>query len=491
MAENSAYKKGLKGISVFGGLQVYKMLIGIISTKISAVFLGPAGVAIYGLFTSTLNTFESVISCGLGMSSVKDIAQAKDDPNKLSSIYKALERMTYLVGIIGFLIIIIFARQVSVFTFGNPDYAWGFRILSVTMIFNQILTAQGALLTGLTEYSLITRMRLWVGILTVITVGTLYIIWGKKGIVPAIFLSSAINDTVTAIITRKIKLPKVRISWRETLQLGGPMLTAGIFLSMSWFLNSLSGYLMRVYIGRTSDDITLGLFLSSFALVNTYLGLVFSSVSSDFYPRLSAVKEEKKEFQMVASSEMELVFLLIVPLVSMLMVFVHPVLQIFYSSKFFGANQIIIWSAMSMVLKTPSWICSIGFMAIGKTKIYLYNNLIHMAYQFGLNVLGFYLGGLLGVGLTYAIGNGLFGLQSIILLRHQGQSAFNVQAFRLMLLLVGSSTALAIWCTLTEGWLMYVVGSITATAISTYCLMELNHRIPIVQVIRNSIRKKK
>lgn len=490
MADSSAYKKGLKGILVFGGLQIYKMMIGVVSTKISAIFLGPAGVAIYGLFTSTLNTFEAFTSCGLGISAVKDIAQSKGDPPKLATTYKVLKRLTSIVGIVGLSIIFIFATQLSKLTFGNAEYAWGFRVLSVTMIFNQILSSQGALLTGLTEYGLITRMRLWTGVLTVVAVGVLYILWGVKAIVPAIFMSSAISALITIITVWKIKLPKVKISWRETFQLGGPMFKAGIYLSMSWLLNSLGAYIIRVFIGRVGDDVSLGLFISSFALVNTYLGLIFSSIESDFYPHLSIVNGDKKEFKIVASSELELVLLLVVPLVSLLMVFVLPVLQLFYTSKFFGANQIIIWSAVSMVVNIPQWVCSVGLMSLGKTKIYMYNKLVHMLYQLVLNLLGFYFWGLLGIGLTYTIGNAIFSIQSLLILRKFGYSVFDKSSFNMMMALLACTIALAIWCTLTHGWLMYLVGSIAAALICTYGFIQINHRIPVVQMIRSRINKK-
>lgn len=487
MVDSSAYKKGLKGISVFGGLQIYKMLISIVSTKISAIFLGPAGVAIYGLFTSTLNTFEAIISSGLGISAVKDIAQSKDNSVKLSTMYKVLKRLTSIVGIVGLLIIFIFSAQLSEFTFGTTEYAGGFRVLSVTMIFTQILSSQGALLTGLTEYGLIARMRLWTGFISLVAVGLLYVIGGVKAIVPAIFISSAISVLITILTVRKIKLPKVDVSWRETLRLGGPMFRAGIYLSMSWLLTSLSSYFIRVFINRIGDDFILGLFISSFSLVNTYLGLIFSSIESDFYPRLSAVMGEKDKFKSVASSELELVFLLIVPLVSLLMVFVIPVLQIFYSSKFFGANQIIIWTAVSMVFRIPGWVSSVGLMSLGKTKIYMYNHLVHMVYQLGLNLVGFYYGGLLGIGLTYTIGYALFSIQSVLVIHKQGYCVFGITSLRLMLVLLGCICGLAVWCTLTRGWYMYLVGTIAVVAICVVAFSQINRRIPIAQMIRSRL----
>ena len=90
------YKKGLKGIAVFGGLQVYKILLSVLTTKVSALFLGPVGSGIYGLISSTLTTVEAVVGCGLGTSAVKDISQgkAKNDEQSIASVYTVVNRLS-------------------------------------------------------------------------------------------------------------------------------------------------------------------------------------------------------------------------------------------------------------------------------------------------------------------------------------------------------------------------------------------------------------
>ena len=49
-SEQTAYRNIFKATSLFGGVQVYQILIKIIKTKVVAVLLGPVGVGILGLF---------------------------------------------------------------------------------------------------------------------------------------------------------------------------------------------------------------------------------------------------------------------------------------------------------------------------------------------------------------------------------------------------------------------------------------------------------
>ena len=51
--EKQEYKNSLKATSLFGGVQVYNIIITILKSKVVALLLGPGGMGIYGLLTST------------------------------------------------------------------------------------------------------------------------------------------------------------------------------------------------------------------------------------------------------------------------------------------------------------------------------------------------------------------------------------------------------------------------------------------------------
>ena len=487
MADSSAYKKGLKGISVFGGLQIYKILISVISTKISAVFLGPVGLGIYGLYTSTMTTIEGLTNCGLGISAVKDIAQSKGNDIETARTFIVLNRLVWFTGLIGVAVCFFFADILSEVTFGNHDYAWGFRIISLTLLAQQLTAGKEALVIGLSKYKMIAKLRLYVGLLTLIASATFYIIMGIRGIVPVIFASAFIHAIVAFAVTRKIELPKVKVTRAETFTLGKLMLLAGIFLSISWVLGSASGYAIRVFIRSFSDEATLGLFISSFALVNTYLGLVYTSIEGDVYPRLSSTKGDKEDFRTLAQSEMELVLFLIVPLVALLIVFSQPVLQVFYSSKFLGAKNIIMWSAVSMVVRTPGWVASVGMRSLGRNKEYMYNQLVANLYQLIMNIIAFYYWGLLGVGISYTIARVFYSIQSIWWLHRMGYQCINRKVCLLVIATCLPIVTIALIGTLFNNIILYSVGTLIAAFVCLYCYRQLDKRMHITKLIKSKL----
>lgn len=488
--EDSAktYKKGLKGIAVFGSLQVYKIILSVITTKISALFLGPAGSGIYGLISSMLMTSEIIISCGLSTSAVKDFSQAQvsGDNNKISNIYTSLNRLSFITGLIGTIVVIIFSSQLSNLAFGSDEYASWLIILAVTILINQLTSGQGAFLTGLRRYKLLARQRLIGGGLSALITGCSYYLLGINGIVPTILLTSITNLTVSYLIVRGVKIPNFKINFIESLRFGLPMLKMGISIGLSYAIIALTGFLIRAYISHMSDVATVGLFTASFSLINTYLGLVFSSIESDYYPRLSAIVTDKAEYKSVMLNEMELLIFLLTPLVALLVVFAQPVLAIFYSTKFFAAKTIISWSAFSMLVRIPGWAMSIGIICSGNTILYLKNQLFFCFYQLILNIIGFNYGGLTGLGVSFVIAQLIFLFQNFYIQHKYNNLTFNAQIIRLMVLSSGVIFCLCMLVTFVDSiLLLFGVGGLLSVLTVFYCFNGLNKRVPIIQLIKS------
>lgn len=489
--EKKTYKKGLKGIAVFGGLQVYKILLSVATTKVCAIFLGPYGSGIYGLITSTLTSAEGLVSCGLGTSAVKDIAQAKTsgDSEGITTAYMTLRWLVWITGLIGTLGLMLLSNPISKLIFGTPQYANWFRIASVSILFNQLVSGQGALMTGLQRYKLIARQRLISGLLCAIISLVLYALLKVKGIVPVIVLTALVNYIVSLFVIRGVKLQKVRMSFVDALRNSGPMFKMGISIGLNWTMISLAGFTIRAYISNLSDVATVGLFTASFSLVNTYLGLVFASIESDYYPRLSGSVDNDHDYRMIMVNEMELLIWLLSPLVAILTVFAQPVLAIFYSTKFYGANILIGWSAVSMVARVPGWAMALGIISKGNTILYLRSQLLFIAYQLGMNMVGFTVGGLTGLGISYTISQICYSLQNYYIQRkfyHLSLGKNLCQILFLTLIILCGLCVVKMFC---ASVFLYTIGSISCVLISLYSVLALNKRMNVIAIIKSRIRR--
>ena len=73
---NFTYKSIAKANSIFGGVQLINILISVVRSKFVAIFLGPSGMGMMGLFQSTLDLIKSATNMGLNTSAVRDVSIA-------------------------------------------------------------------------------------------------------------------------------------------------------------------------------------------------------------------------------------------------------------------------------------------------------------------------------------------------------------------------------------------------------------------------------
>ena len=76
---NNSYSHILKYTSLFGGVQMLNILIGLVRNKLVAVLLGPAGMGLVALFSSTIKLVVDSTNFGLHISAVRNISMAFDN----------------------------------------------------------------------------------------------------------------------------------------------------------------------------------------------------------------------------------------------------------------------------------------------------------------------------------------------------------------------------------------------------------------------------
>ena len=129
-------KSLLKGISLFGGVQIIQVLISIIRGKFVAMFLGPEGMGINTLYYSALNTVQIFGSLGLNLAIVKEISANHSDEAKLSGNIALAIRLIFITAIFGALICFALSPLLSRITFGNYSATVKFMALSLSLFFS-------------------------------------------------------------------------------------------------------------------------------------------------------------------------------------------------------------------------------------------------------------------------------------------------------------------------------------------------------------------
>ena len=120
----SAYRQVLKATSLFGGAQIFIILIGLVRSKIIALYLGADGFGVTSLLNTPLQLIATITGLGISFSAVREIAIAYEqrEQERLDRIYSVFYKWLWVTGILGTLLVIMISPILSYWSFGNLTY---------------------------------------------------------------------------------------------------------------------------------------------------------------------------------------------------------------------------------------------------------------------------------------------------------------------------------------------------------------------------------
>ncbi|MFZ4400959.1 MAG: O-antigen translocase [Bacteroidales bacterium] len=483
--QQSSYRQIMKATSIFGGVQVFTILISIIRSKFVAVLLGPAGIGIVGLLTSTAGLIGGLTNFGLGTSAVKNVAVANTSGNiyRISIVIKVLRRLVWGTGILGALVMIIFSPLLSQLTFGNHDYTLAFIWISVTLLFNQLSSGQLVLLQGMRKLQYLAKSSLAGSALGLIITVPLYYKFGIDGIVPAIIIASVVSLLLTWYFAKKIEVVKVKVSVIRTVAEGKNMLVMGILISLSSLIALGASYIVRIFISNTGGVEQVGLFAAGFTIINTYVGLIFNAMGTDYYPRLSSVAHNNEMCKQTINQQAEVALLILSPILMGFLVFIQWIVIILYSDKFVAIDEMIHWAALGMLFKAASWSIAFIFLAKGASKLFFWSELISNIYMLGLNIIGYHIMGLSGLGLSFMLGYLLYLIQVFVISKIKYQFSFNPSFIRIFIIQMFIAISCFVIVDVISKPYSYIIGSVLILASALFSYKELDKRISISQLL--------
>jgi O-antigen/teichoic acid export membrane protein len=345
------------------------------------------------------------------------------------------------------------------------------------------------MLQGMRKLQYLAKANMAGSLLGLIINVPLYYIWGLKGIVPGIIVTALITLTVSWYFSHKVNIETVKVSKSLIFTEGKNMLFMGFMISLSGLITLATSYALRIFISNTGGVDQVGLFNAGFVIINTYVGLVFNAIATDYYPRLSSVAHSNVLCKQTVNQQAEIAILILAPILIIFIVFINWVIIVLYSTKFIAVNEMIIWAALGMFFKAASWCIGFVLLAKGVGKVFFWNELISNSYIFGLNILGYHFLGLKGLGISFVISYLLYLIQVFWLCRIKFEFSFDkafVHIFLIQFFLVFLSFISEI--SLAKPYPYYIgIGLIIIS--SWYSFKELDKRLKLKSLLISRFKK--
>ena len=487
----SSYRQIVKATSLFGGVQFFQIIISIVRSKFVAILLGPSGMGVVGLLTSSTGLITGLTNFGLGTSAVKNISEATatNDNERISTVILVMRRLLWVTGLRGALVTLIFSPLLSEFTFGNKDYTLAFVWISITLLFNQLSTGELVILQALRHLQNLAKANVYGSFVGLLITIPLYYKFGIEGIVPVIIITSFVTLFFSWYFAKKVKLENTSVSYTKTVAEGKSMMVMGFMISLSGLITLIAAYLLRIFINRTGNVADVGFYSAGFTIINTYVGMIFTAMGTDYYPRLSVVASDDEQCKQLINQQSEIALLILAPILIAFLIFVNWAIIILYSSQFLSITGMVYWATMGIFFKAVSWAIAFVFLAKGVGKLYFWNEFFGSIYFLLFSLLGYYYGGLTGLGVSFLISYILYLIQVFFIAKVKYEFSFSpsfMQIFVIQFLLAMAGFAVVY---LINQPYTYILGVILIGFSCWYSYKELESRIGVKEIIQGVLEK--
>lgn len=486
MSENkSSYGSIMKATSIFGGVQVFNILVTLIRGKAVALLIGTPGMGLNGLLLSGINLIKTVTSLGINESAVKDISKAhsSNDQVHIRTTFQVFKRLIWFTAILGIIATIIFSPLLSKFAFGDTTKTTSFIWLSVTFIFGALSGGIYTLLRGTRQLKYLAQANIFGGIVGLVVALPIFYFFGIDGVVPAIILTAFANYLVSLYFKSKIHFEPIVVSWQETFQLGKPIVQLGLSLTLINILASGVAFALNAFISKTGSLSDVGLYSAGNAIVEGYVGMVFTAMATDYFPRLAGVINDEVKWKKLVNEQAELV-LIILGIVLILLLTTTPLLiRILLSKEFMASQNFIQFAVLAIPLKGLVWVVGYIILAKGNNKLFLTVEIIANLIVLGFNLLFYHLYGLTGLGISLSLSYLVSSIFMLTILKRKYDFKFTFGVFKLLFICFLSLLLCLISIHFLESPYLYLAEFMIVLGTISFFVHEFNQRIPIKSIV--------
>ena len=392
----------MKVAGLVGSLQSVNIICSVLRAKLVALWIGPVGIALFGIFNSALDMISLVVQLGLRPSAVRELGRA--DHASVPRIVRALRVTALCLGVGGAILTLCFAPLLSRISFGDGSWWWAFAWLAVAVFLLSLNNAESAVFQGLGRFRKLARCSMIGSLGGCLVSVPMFYFWRIDSIVPSILAYAVCSWLALGFYREKVPAPAAEdLGLRRNLRTGRQLVTFGMYLTVMGIVNYGVTYLFLAYLNVVADETVVGYYQAGVTLVNRYGSLVFAALSMEYLPRLSAHAHSRNRTELMVSNQF---FLLVVCLAGVLSMFValSPLLiRLFYSDSFLPVLPFVVLAAGATLFKGVSWCLGVEVLARGDGRVFLVTEISSGALNLLLSMLLYRLWGFTGLGVAYVL----------------------------------------------------------------------------------------
>lgn len=355
------HTKRIKTIVNFILLNILRNILGVVRSKIIAVFHGVAQVGLLGQFLTLNNLQIRLVTFGVSASLINSYNYGTSKNWLKEQIFLVNFSIILIANIINTIIVGIFVTGLTILIYGNIQFKlfiWMGLFLnyiySLSLFFEITVQAKQ-------DFSILWKARSWSIISALITVVPLTYYFSVLGVI----LNLIILYTVSFIYLF-IQLKKY-LSWKKIslvsnikkeiilyiLKVAGTDMVRTLFILGSLFL-------VRIFILHYFGLVISG-YYQAIVSISNYSNILAEGFIVYYYPTISSFRNEK--FKEELNLNFEILLYIILPFIALIIILSQPVLMILFSSEFVFLKNNLELLLVSKLVYIIYYFYSINFLA--------------------------------------------------------------------------------------------------------------------------------
>lgn len=420
MSESHSYGRILRSTSLMGLASVLNYVVGLVRVKLVALLLGPGGIGLVSLYTSTTALVSTVAALGLSNSAVRVLAQAHEanDSERFTETVKILRRACWVLGSAGWILTAALSPWLSDLVFASRTHVGALALLGGTVLFSILATGHTAILQGVQRIADVARLNIVTMLVNSVLTVYIYLVLGEEGIVPALLLTAATNVLVAWHFSSRVSVGDGVPSWSTVLQGVRALASLGVAFMWSAILLAALDVFVRGFVARELGMEAAGYYQAAWTLSGLFAGFILTSMSSDFYPRLSAHIHDHPTAVRIINHQTEIGILLAIPGLMATLAFSPVLIALFYSAEFQPGSALLPWFVLGILGRVIAWPLGFVQLALGASKLFVATETLFVTLQAFLVIALVQSHGLVGVALAFSATYAIYLLAMLMLARH-------------------------------------------------------------------------
>lgn len=468
------YSHILKYVSLFGGVQGLVILIGLVRNKVMAVLLGVAGVGFNSLMVSMQTFASQTTNLGISFGAVPRLSEYFElgHQRKLMYYIQVIRLWSIIAACLGLLFCLALSPFVDSwsFTWGNHTLHYAMLGLSVAAI--AISGGETAILKATRQLGKLVLLQIISALVSVGLSIPLYYFWGQSGVVPAIVL--IYFATMIATLSYSYRCYPLRLSFKKSIFLqGASMIRLGLAFVLAAAIGSASEMLIRSYLNVEGGLGSVGLYNAGYMIAITYAGIVFASMESDYFPRLSAISKDVPATNEMVNKQIEVSLLLLAPMLVGLIMLLPVLVPLLFSERFTPVVAMAQVAVLAMYFKALTVPVSYITLARSYPLAFLMLESIYFMTLVIAVMLGYTYWGIWGTGVAIVVAHAIEYLTTIAFAysKYSYRCTWSIGRYAFVQLLIGMvAYAVSVGCEGGAYWTAEAALTIVSTAYSVSVL---------------------